>query len=359
MRSRLVRENIVMDSGGGISKSGSNKEYFTKDFGGCTAIGIHTDSGMYGLYHLRSTLSTEPQMIEDAKDSNEPFREWIKALVTEANGETIHFKIGTPRGPLNKSLVDKHPEVGMERYIRGLLLYEIKQLYPEIARIPINFDITMLNMVGVDSVAVTEQEMTCFYHGEVVKTELADYQTDEEIFEHSGWTNTQCLNNIKSFPIDYDGKLLEKYQQRFDLEQMEKAQKKLEAQQKELERQQKDRSEMVKSITDPMVQTLNNLFKRYKSNFDQGSKENKKALNECLFLEDLSRVVGAGDLRSLQEMRKLPYFKQVTENDSFFYFFTKEQSEIGKLFNKAEKLLIHIQELYPEETLGHGSGAVI
>lgn len=270
MRSRLVRENIEMDSGGGISKSGSNTEYFTDGFGGCTAIGIDTDSGMYGLYHLRSTLSTEPQMIKTAKDSNEPFREWVKALAIEANGETIHFKIGTPRSHLNNTLVERHPEVGMERYIRGLLLYEIKQLYPEIAHIPINFDITMLNMVGVDSVAVTEQGMTCFHYGQVVKIKLADYQTDEEIFEHSGWTTTQCLNNIKSFPIDYDGKLLEKYQQRFDLEQMEKAQKILEAQQQELERQQKDRREMVKMITDPMVQTLNNVLVRYKSKFDQG-----------------------------------------------------------------------------------------
>lgn len=340
MLSKRERITVVMDSGGYVSRVGSNKEFFTKDFGGCTALCAQTDSGMYGLYHLRSTLDTEPHMVPEAEDSNEPFRKWIQDLKVEANGETIHFKIGTPRNYSNNSFTERHPELGMERYIRKLCaLYGIE-----------NYDITMMNMVGVDSVAITEEGMSCYYHKKKVEISLAEYQTDEEIFENSGLTNTQCLNNIKSFPnIDYDGKLLEKYQKRYDLEQMEKAQKILEAQQKEEEEQKKDRRDMVKAIKDPMVQTLNNVLQRYKTQFEQRPKEDKKALNACLFLEELSKVVEAGDLGSLQDMKKLPYFKQVTEDNSVFSFFTKEKSAIGNLFYKAEKLLINVQELYPEE----------
>ncbi|KTD70800.1 hypothetical protein [Legionella tucsonensis] len=330
MHSKRERVTVVMDSGGYISRAGSNKEFFTKDFGGCTAICAQTDSGMYGLYHLRSTLDTEPHMVPEAADSNEPFRKWIQDLKEEANGETIHFKIGTPRNYSNNSFTERHPELGMERYIRKLCaLYGIE-----------NYDITMMNMVGVDSVAITEEGMSCFYHQKMVEISLAEYQTDEEIFEHSGLTNIQCLNNIRSFPnIDYDGKLFAKYKERCD-------------------------REMVQAIKQPMLITLDNMVREYQIKFDQEPKENKKAFLELHFLKKLLEAVQPGDLSSLQEMKKLPFFKQVTEDDSVFSFFTKEKSEIGKLFYKAEKLLINIQELYPniqelpsEESIQAGSKA--
>ena len=149
--------NVIMDAGGAIRKKGSADYLYTSDFGGCTAIYAHTDSGLFALYHLRSPRDDKPTVIENAQDSNEPFRNWIDALQKQAPGEKIHFKVGTPwlMGK-QTDIIQAHPELGMERYIKKLCQqYQIKE-----------YDITLLNMIGVKSVAVNANGMACYGHND-------------------------------------------------------------------------------------------------------------------------------------------------------------------------------------------------
>ncbi len=350
------RQEVVMDSGGAISEAGSNIEHFTDGFGGCTAFCAEisqTSPALYGLYHLRSTLEKAPEMVEGVTDSNEPFRNWIRDLKERSQGEKIHFQLGTPWlfGD-NKKIMDSHPQLGMERYLRKICAqHEIE-----------NYEITLINMIGVESVSITEEGMTCYgYRGEKTNVSPAQYQSDEEILENSGWPNQKCLQFINADPnVDFDGKLKTKYEQRCNIERMEQMKQEMEIQRREMEAKQAEmqnsqrelenqKKEAVNAIKQPMLMTLGEMVTKYQNLFESGPKEDTLALHKYLFIEDLFKAVDSGDLSSLQEMKKLPYFKNVTEVKMPF-FFKNEPSEMGNLFNKAEKLLAEIQELLSEET---------
>ncbi|MCE0721743.1 hypothetical protein [Legionella resiliens] len=344
----LTRIEVVMDSGGTIAEAGSQKEHFTNGFGGCTAFHAKTDSGLYGLYHLSGTSDRKPQMVENATDTNEPFRDWIQALALALkehhSGQILHFEIGTPwLFGNNTKIKESHPQLGMERYLKGLCAkYGIE-----------HYDITLINMIGVESIVVSEKGMTCYGSNEQ-KTNVcpAKYQTDAEIFEHLGWTNEQCLRYVTADNnVDFDGKLREKYQTRCNAEQMAKMKKEMELQRKEIENQ---KMEKVQEIKGSLLSEIKVLVNKYQLQLEKEPKEDINAFNQCVFLEELYQAVESNDLSLLHDMNDLPYFKQVTEGNSLLSFFS-EKTEIGNLFDKAEEQLLQVQALSSEEATDYGS----
>ncbi|CAM2852794.1 Uncharacterised protein [Legionella steigerwaltii] len=344
----MSRIYVIMDSGGAISVVGSGDEHFTDGFGGCTAFYARTASGeIYALYHLSSTLDRAPEMVEGVTDSNEPFRNWIRDLKEQSAGQKVHFYVGTPWLFGDNEKVEKtHPQLGMERYLRKICAQQGLE----------DFDITLLNMIDVESISITQQGMMCYgYNGkEIGKPPPAQYQTDEEILEHLGWTNQRCLQFIKADPnIDFDGKLFKKYAQRCTDDETIKQKVQAEAKQKEMEHQQK---EMIAAITQPLLVVLGNMVTKYQKIADESRKGNSQADFNFLFVKELLKATESRDLQSLQEMKTLDYFKQVTEKSSLVSsLFSKERTELGKLFYKAENILAYIQELSNEEASTHAS----
>ncbi|KTD43159.1 hypothetical protein [Legionella parisiensis] len=345
----LTKIDVVMDSGGSIAEAGSQEEHVTDGFGGCTAFHVKTDSGLYGLYHLSGTSNRKPQMLDDAKDTNQPFRKWIKdlALIVQERDadQTLHFELGTPWlfGNQEKTR-ESHPQVGMERYLRGLCAkYGIK-----------NYDITLINMIGVQSIAVSEKGMTCYdFNEKETRVCPAKYQTDEEILEHLGWTNATCLRYVTANNnIDFDGKLQKKYTERCQTEHMGKIKKEMEIHRKEMETNPKSvveqTMELLKERKISLLTDIKGTLDKYQSVFESGPKEDKSAFHAFLFVEDLYKAVESDDLDSLTTLKTLPYFKQVTESTSILSFFSSEKTEIGAFFEKAEEHLIQMQKLLTE-----------
>lgn len=143
----------MMDDGGAIRHQSSEDFLFTSQFGGCTAIYAYTENGMFALYHLRSTQDAKAIAVADAKDSNQPYRQWVESLKIQAKGEKIHFQMGTLWYPgKSQDLMQTHPELGMERYLKKLCkVYGIE-----------DYDITLMNMIEVKSVAVDANGMVFF-----------------------------------------------------------------------------------------------------------------------------------------------------------------------------------------------------
>ncbi|STY31256.1 Uncharacterised protein [Legionella wadsworthii] len=345
----LSRVEVIADSGGAISETGSNVEQFTKGFGGCTAIYAKIDQtkpGFYGLYHLRSVFATKSHMVEGYSDSNEPFRNWIGDLGKRAQGQKIHFEIGRPliHGNKNK-IMDSHPDLGMELYLRTICAqHEIE-----------NYEITLLNMIGVKSIAVNEKGMVCYgYKNMETKVSPAQYQSDEEILEHSGWPNKKCLGFAKSHRhVDLHGKLQKKYEQKCEMEQKEKKIQEMDAKQNEIETRrnelEKQQIEKLKAAKESLLKTINDMVCAFRTSFEEGPKEDRDAFNQFFLLEDLFHAVKTDDLGSILEMKNRPYFKKATENDLFMSFFSQDLNEIGLIFNEAEKLLIHLHKSLSEK----------
>lgn len=345
----MPRVDVVMDSGGAISMAGSDDEHFTDGFGGCTAFYARTDSGeIYGLYHLSSTLDRAPQMVDGVSDSNEPFRNWIRDLKAQTAGQQVHFFLGTPWLFGDQEKVEKsHPILGMERYLRKICAqHELE-----------NYDITLLNMIDVECISITEQGMMCYgYNGKKLGTPpMAKYQTDEEIFEHLGWSNQKCLQYLTADPnVDFDGRLREKYKGRCEQEALEKQQLEMQAKQIEMEAEYKEMEQQKQAklvaIKQPFLDVLGNMVAQYQQLVDESPKGDSQAVFQYLFAQELLGAVESGDLGLLQEMKRLDYFKQVTEKSSFSSIFSKERTELGKIFYQAELALTSAQALRVEES---------
>lgn len=316
---------ICMDDGGAIGSvnSETNNLFVSKDFGGCSAIYAKTENGFYGLYHLRSTLELNYPgtiIVKDAKDSNEPFRKWIYDLYIRAKGKPIHFFIGTPHTTSNDRVLDNHPYIGMERYLRKIC----SRFYiPE-------YDITLLNMQDVVTIEVSKEGIKYFdYCKNEVKVDKSKYQTDEEAFAHSHLTDEQCLACVTADPnIDWDGTLKDKYQMAIDFKKIE--------------------------------MDLAILTYKYKKIFDKdtSAKNNKKAFN-YIFVRELYHIVQSGI--SLEETRfKLESlknditFKLVTQTQPLLNFLKKFKqapriTELGLMFNKVDHFFLQKQQMMDDK----------
>ena len=294
---------VRMDSGGEIRDNNSDDELYTEHFGGCTAIYAKTDTGLFALYHLNSTIDREPVMVKSAADSNEPYRDWIKKLKASAKGERLHFFIGTPKirytyglftDDNHQRVVDVHPSIGMERYLRKLCHDNNIT----------DYDITLLSMTGVHAVSVTKNGMNCFgISNEIVNYSLSQYQSDEEIIQHSKFTNKQILENLMTDPnIDYDGALRNKYELLVLMENLE--------------------------------MKINEFAEIYSNEFYQADKGNVQVSNNYIFISELKDVFAAKDTNALRKMKQQPYFKSVTMSHD-----SKHLSKLGLLFEEVERCL--------------------
>lgn len=313
---------VTMDAGGAIRNVNDtvNEILSSKDFGGCSLIYAKTENGYYGIYHLRSTVDMTEEVniyVKGAKDSNEPYRKWLLDLSVNAKGSPIHFYIGSPHNSSLERVLDNHPTIGMERYLRKLCLqFGIT-----------NYDITLLNMREVKTVEATKDGIRYLnILNEEVKVNKSTYQTDEDILANSGLTEEQCLSSVLVDPnIDYDGALKSKYQMLVDLKKL---------------------AQEVSLILNKYRQIMHD---------DKSKKENNISASNFSFMMDLNDIIQSKapmtELKTrLDKLKDSLTFKTVTltkVKTSFNIFSrTKKEpqlTEIGKLFNRVENFMLQNQ----------------
>ncbi|KTD75177.1 hypothetical protein [Legionella waltersii] len=194
-RGEFGASKVFMDQGGAIRPKSSQDELTSDGFGGCSAISAESNN-LFGLYHLRSTLEERDedeasQYIEYnglmIKENSvlKPYIDWVKKLGEMAQGERLHFKIGTPHSYDSQQVQENHPYIGMERFLRSVC----KGCGIE------NYDIELVNMRSVTHVSLNSSGLTCYNYGNnEVQVQKAQYQTDEEILEHALSTDQRRLN---------------------------------------------------------------------------------------------------------------------------------------------------------------------
>ncbi|MGQ3887600.1 hypothetical protein ACQUW5_01040 [Legionella sp. CNM-1927-20] len=201
-----------MDRGGEVELPGSSNTLFSKDFNGCSAIYAKTNTGLFGLYHLRSSEDYEPHIgcTLNVQDTNEPFRNWMRKLAQESKGEQLIFYIGTPHNFDYPTHLESHPNVGMEGYIRNLCKhYKIEK-----------FEIILLDMRGIQKVVVDKQGLQCWNNqGRKIDVSHARFQTDEAILDNFDAPVQIRLNWIHK-NMDPDYRLEEKYVLLRDIEML-------------------------------------------------------------------------------------------------------------------------------------------
>lgn len=327
---------VIMDGGGAICQQGSSDRLYTGNFGGCTAIYAYTDKGLFGLYHLKSTAERPSDTIENLDDGNEPYRKWIKALKAQAGDDTIHFQLGTPWQSAHKNdfIRRQHPDMGMGNYLKTLC----HQFGIE------NYDIAMMNMLGVKTVVVDQHGMTGRnIQNHAIQIPLAQYQTDEDLFEHSGLTTKQCLTYVESFPnVDFDGNLLEKYKNQFNKEQIA-------LKQKEIKAKLQAKKDEANAIKVPLLSKVNGLLNQYEQKMPKNQDFDEDVMREYIFVKVLLRAVEFADLDVLHQLESSSDFKQIIEKESNNGKIKQiEKSELGQLFDEVKSKITQIDKILSE-----------
>jgi hypothetical protein len=349
-REEFGDSNVLMDQGGAIRLKGSQDRLTSDSFGGCSAISAESNS-LYGLYHLRSTL--EERGIDEETPVSEyieyngirikgdsvlkPYIDWVKRLGEVAQGERIHFKIGTPNSYVSDKVQENHPYIGMERFLRSIC----KSCGIE------NYDIELVNMKDVTHVSLTSNGLTCYgYTKEEIEVQKAQYQTDEEILEHALTSDQQRLNFVIGDPnIDLDHSLQDKYQERILHQKMVEAKRALELMKKQDDQQKLvERQKLLDDLNgqkNELVARLEVLVAQSLSQLDKSPKGSNPIHNKYLFLVELLDVAKSDDLSSIDKMREFQCFKGLTETtpSKFSTFLSKkpiepQRTEIGIIYDQ-------------------------
>lgn len=292
-----VIKQVYMDDGGALCLKGSNDILTTTDKG-----------DIYGLYHLRS-IDDKPY--DDKSHSNQAFEQWIQNLQAVAQGAHICFTIGTPRPKSQaKSVVEQHPDLGMQRYIEKLC-----QDYSG------KITTTLTNMLNVTSVSLSSGK-NINVTGSHWVFHKAKYQTDKDILDNSGLNIQQRLKFVQDHPnMDYDMQLQKHYQRQIE---SQKADMKL------------------AKLKTKLFLTADSLLEKYTEIYhEEHSSESDKS--SLVFVSELHKAALKLDLQAIKALSQRQDFTKITQSNSTFSFFQQAtKNEIGLCY---DEILIQVEEI--------------